>query len=88
MITVLTNTSQTAHSNPSVGGASTAPTVEDESTVSTGMTGGQSDTGMLDLSDVDTTGLNGNDVLVFDSATGKFKPIDIDEINDNDGGTF
>ena len=86
MITVLTNTSQTAHSNPSVGGASTAPTVEDESTVST--TVGQGDTGMLDLADVDVTGLTGNDVLVFDSTTGKFKPIDIEEINDNDGGTF
>ena len=86
MITVLTNTSNTAHSNPSVGGASTAPSVEDESTVST--TAGQSDTGMLDLADVDTTGLNGNDVLVFDSTTGKFKPIDIDQINDNDGGEF
>ena len=87
MITVLTNTSQTAHSNPSVGGATTAPTVEDESTVATTQAGSSS-TGMVDLSDVNTTGLNDNDVLVFDSGTGKFKPIDIDVINDNDGGVF
>ena len=43
---------------------------------------------LVDLSDVNKVGLNDNDVLVFDATTGKFKPIDIDVINDNDGGVF
>jgi hypothetical protein len=43
---------------------------------------------LVDLSDVNKIGLNDNDVLVFDSESGKFKPIDIEVINDNDGGVF
>ena len=43
---------------------------------------------MVDLSDVNKTGLNDNDVLVYSAATGKFVPLDIDVINDNDGGVF
>ena len=43
---------------------------------------------MVDLSDVNKTGLNDNDVLVYIAATQKFVPIDIDVINDNDGGVF
>jgi len=43
---------------------------------------------LVDLSDVNKVGLNDNDVLVFDAATGEFKPIDIEVINDNDGGVF
>jgi hypothetical protein len=42
----------------------------------------------VDLSDVSKIGLNDNDVLVYDEESGKFKPIDIEIINDNDGGTF
>jgi hypothetical protein len=43
---------------------------------------------LVDLSDVNKLGLNDNDVLVYDESSGKFKPIDIEVINDNDGGTF
>jgi hypothetical protein len=43
---------------------------------------------MVDLSDVNKTGLNDNDVLVYNQSTGKFVPIDIEVINDNDGGVF
>tara|TARA_B100000029_G_scaffold274183_1_gene268994 strand:+ start:901 stop:1128 length:228 start_codon:yes stop_codon:yes gene_type:complete len=43
---------------------------------------------LVDLSDVNKIGLNDNDVLVYDGASGKFKPVDIDVINDNDAGTF
>ena len=43
---------------------------------------------LVDLSDVNKIGLNDNDVLVYDATSGKFKPIDIEIINDNDGGTF
>lgn len=43
---------------------------------------------LVDLSDVNKTGLNDNDVLVFNASTGKFVPIDVEVINDNDGGTF
>jgi hypothetical protein len=59
--------------------------------LSTGNTGGLSSTDhppLVDLSDVNKIGLNDNDVLVYDAASGKFKPIDIEVINDNDGGTF
>tara|TARA_Y100001960_G_scaffold284039_1_gene319552 strand:- start:218 stop:481 length:264 start_codon:yes stop_codon:yes gene_type:complete len=87
MITVLTNTSEVAHSNPSVGGSQTAPSIEEESTTAT-VTTGTSDVQVVDLADVDRTGLNDNDVLVFDANTGKFKPLDIATINDNDGGVF
>ena len=41
-----------------------------------------------DLKDVNKTGLNDNDVLVYDAGTGKFVPIDKTIINDNDGGVF
>lgn len=87
MITVLTNTSQMAHSNPSTGGSQTAPSTEEESTIAE-TTAGSSDVQVVDLADVDKTGLNNNDVLVFNSSTGKFTPIDIEVINDNDGGVF
>lgn len=43
---------------------------------------------LVDLSDVNKTGLNDNDVLVYNQTTGKFVPIDIEVINDNDGGVF
>mgnify|MGYP003970138375 FL=1 len=43
---------------------------------------------LVDLSDVNKTGLNDNDVLVYNQSTGKFVPIDIEVINDNDGGVF
>ncbi len=43
---------------------------------------------MVDLSDVNKTGLNDNDVLVYNASTGKFIPIDVEVINDNDGGVF
>ena len=88
MITVLSNTSKLAHSNPTGGGSQTAPTIEGQtSTASLGETG-LSETSMVDLSDVDKSGLNNNDVLVFDALSGKFKPLDIEAINDNDGGEF
>ncbi len=50
--------------------------------------GGTSQDFLVDLKDVDKTGLNDNDVLVYDAATGKFAPIDASIINDNDGGVF
>lgn len=43
---------------------------------------------LVDLSDVNKAGLNHNDVLVYDSTTKTFVPIDIEVINDNDGGVF
>ena len=43
---------------------------------------------MVDLSDVNKIGLNDNDVLVYSASTGKFIPLDIEVINDNDGGVF
>lgn len=50
--------------------------------------GGTSSDFLVDLQDVNKTGLNDNDVLVYDAATGKFAPIDASIINDNDGGVF
>tara|TARA_B110000495_G_scaffold179929_1_gene173651 strand:+ start:820 stop:1044 length:225 start_codon:yes stop_codon:yes gene_type:complete len=43
---------------------------------------------LVDLKDVNKSGLNDNDVLVYDALTGKFVPIDKTIINDNDGGIF
>ena len=50
--------------------------------------GGSSNDFLVDLSDVNKTGLNDNDVLVYDASSGKFVPIDRSIINDNDGGVF
>ena len=50
--------------------------------------GGSSADFLVDLNDVNKTGLNDNDVLVYDAGTGKFIPIDKSIINDNDGGVF
>ena len=50
--------------------------------------GGSSADFLVDLNDVNKTGLNDNDVLVYDAGTGKFIPIDKTIINDNDGGVF
>ena len=50
--------------------------------------GGGSADFLVDLKDVNKQGLNDNDVLVYDAATGKFAPIDASIINDNDGGVF
>ena len=50
--------------------------------------GGSSNDFLVDLSDVNKTGLNDNDVLVYDASSGKFIPIDKTIINDNDGGVF
>lgn len=50
--------------------------------------GGTSSDFLVDLQDVNKTGLNNNDVLVYDASTGKFIPIDKSVINDNDGGVF
>lgn len=88
MITVLSNSSSLVHSNPLGGGGQTAPTIEGESTSASLGGTGLSSTAIVDLSDVNTSGLNDNDVLVFDALTGNFKPLDITAINDNDGGTF
>jgi|TARA_B110000467_G_scaffold30402_1_gene27351 hypothetical protein len=88
MITVLSNSSGLVHSNPLGGGGQTAPTIDGESTSASLGATGLSSTAIVDLSDVNTSGLNDNDVLVFDALTGNFKPIDISVINDNDGGTF
>jgi len=54
---------------------------------SSGGGGGSADF-LVDLKDVNKAGLNDNDVLVYDAATGKFAPIDASIINDNDGGVF
>tara|TARA_B100000029_G_scaffold176197_1_gene173486 strand:+ start:1630 stop:1854 length:225 start_codon:yes stop_codon:yes gene_type:complete len=43
---------------------------------------------LVDLSDVNKVGLNDNDVLVYNESSKTFVPIDIDVINDNDGGVF
>ena len=50
--------------------------------------GGGSADFLVDLKDVNKQGLNDNDVLVYDAATGKFAPIDASIINDYDGGVF
>ena len=50
-------------------------------------TGGSADF-LVNLQDVNKSGLNDNDVLVYDAGTGKFVPIDKTVINDNDGGVF
>ncbi len=58
-------------------------------TSSAGLSSGSSSNDFLvDLKDVNKIGLNDNDVLVYDAATGKFVPIDKTIINDNDGGVF
>jgi hypothetical protein len=56
-------------------------------TPATGTGGGSADF-LVDLKDVNKSGLNDDDVLVYDAGTGKFVPIDKSVINDNDGGTF
>mgnify|MGYP001579958785 FL=1 len=43
---------------------------------------------LVDLHDVNKAGLNDNDIMVYDSFSGKFVPIDKDIINNNDGGEF
>lgn len=43
---------------------------------------------LVNLEDVNPTGLNNNDIMVYDATTGKFIPVDKDVINDNDGGVF
>ena len=70
--------------NPSTGNPIFSPKL------STGATGLSVDDfpPLVDLTDVDKSELNDNDVLVFDASTGTFKPIDIDVVNNNDGGTF
>ena len=45
-------------------------------------------TNLVDLHDVNKAGLNDNDIMVYDSFSGKFVPIDKDIINNNDGGVF
>ena len=50
--------------------------------------GGTSSDFLVDLQDVNKSGLNNNDVLVYDASTRKFIPIDNSVINDNDGGVF
>ena len=45
-------------------------------------------TNLVDLHDVNKAGLNDNDIMVYDSFTGKFVPVDKDIINNNDGGVF
>ena len=50
--------------------------------------GGTSSDFLVDLQEVNKSGLNNNDVLVYDASTGKFIPIDKSVINDNDGGVF
>ena len=37
---------------------------------------------LVDLTDVNKTGLNDNDVLVYNETTGKFVPMDIEVVND------
>lgn len=50
--------------------------------------GGTSSDFLVDLRDVNKTGLNDDDILVYDAGSGKFVPIDKTVINDNDGGVF
>jgi len=64
-----------------------SPALRTGSTSETGLSGEEFPP-LVDLSDVSKIGLNDNDVLVYDEESGKFKPIDIEIINDNDGGTF
>lgn len=71
--------------NSNSGNAVFSPSV---SNANTGGTGTGEVPPMVDLSDVNKTGLNDNDVLVYNQSTGKFVPIDIEVINDNDGGVF
>lgn len=43
---------------------------------------------LKELADVNKEGLNNNDIMVYDSFSGKFVPVDKSIINDNDGGSF
>lgn len=88
MITIISNTSSSVFSSPLGGGVQTSPIATQTTTEAALGTTGSSATQMIDLSDVNKTGLNDNDVLVYDALSGTFKPLDIDVINNNDGGTW
>lgn len=88
MITIISNTSGITFSSPQEGGVQLSPELDETTSTLTAAETPISDINMVDLADVNPTSLNHNDVLVFDAVNGKFKPIDIDVINNNDGGTF
>jgi len=87
MIVVKNNTSSSVtFSSPTEGGIQMTPTPPaTETAVSLSV---DPDTYMTKLGDVEPEGLDHNDVLVYDQVTGKFKPVDAEVINNNDGGTW
>jgi len=88
MIKVMSNTSTNpvVFSSPTQGGLQ-VPAIPPATTTAVQMTVDPQEW-MTQLGDVDATGLNDNDVLVYDQLTGKFKPVDAEVINNNDGGTW
>ena len=88
MITIVSNTSGITFSSPQEGGVQLDPELDESFSTLSATEPSVSDLNMVDLADVNPDSLNHNDVLVFDAVNGKFKPIDIDVINNNDGGTF
>ena len=87
MITVLSNTSTTLeYSSPRSGGVQVTP-IAPATATAVELTA-DPDTYMVKLGDVDPTGLNDNDIMVYDQSTGLFRPVDAEVINDNDGGTW
>jgi len=86
MIKVISNSTDDVYSSPTDGGVQVDPVVPlPQTAVQLTI---DPDTYMTKLGDVDPTGLNNNDVLVYDQLTGKFKPVDAEVINNNDGGTW
>lgn len=88
MITIVSNTGAISFSSPQEGGVQTSPEFEETTNTLSSITASGSSINMVDLADVNPDDLNHNDVLVFDAISGHFKPIDIDVINNNDGGTW
>ena len=87
MITVLSDSSTTiAYSSPQEGGVQVNPVAP--ATATAVQLSVASDEYLTKLGDVDSTGLNDNDVMVYNQLTGKFLPVDAEIINYNDGGTW
>ena len=86
-IQILSSTAETVFSSPVGGGVQSMPQQE-QTTTQLEMATSTSANYMTALSDVDPSGLNNNDVLVYDQLTGKFKPVDVEVVNNNDGGVW
>lgn len=87
MITVISNSAtKVEYSSPKEGGVQVTPVAP--ATATAVQLTADPETYMTKLGDVDSTGLNDNDIMVYDQVTGMFKPVDAEIINNNDGGTW